>query len=113
LAKKFSDLVKKVQGDWTPEDWRQYESLDQGFRAYVEIEQAARAEIGRAVSQARKAQSLSQKELAERSFIQQSEISRIERGVSNPTALTLVRLANALGQQWSLLPTREVSFLRT
>jgi len=109
LTRKFSELVKKIQQDWTPEDWREYEALDQGFRTYVEIEQAARAEIGRAVYQARKAQSLSQKELAERSLVQQSEISRIERGTSNPTALTLVRLANALGQQWSLLPNRDAA----
>ena len=106
MARKFSDLVKKIQRDWTPEEWREYEALDKGFQAYVKIEQVARVEIGRAVAQARKAESLSQKDLAERSLIQQSEISRIERGSSNPTALTLVRLANALGQQWSLQPPK-------
>ena len=38
--------------------------------------------------------------------IQQAEISRIERGVGNPTAATLLRLAEALEQRLALVPVQ-------
>lgn len=44
----------------------------------------------------RQKRGLTQKQLAERSGIAQSEISRIERGSIHPTEPTLVRLAHAL-----------------
>lgn len=39
------------------------------------------------------------------SSVQQAEISRIERGIGNPTATTSSRLAAALGQKIVLVPT--------
>ncbi|PPF78903.1 hypothetical protein C5B96_13790 [Subtercola sp. Z020] len=53
---------------------------------------------------ARKARSLTQPALSELTGIQQAEISRIERGTGNPTAATLLRLADALGQRVMLVP---------
>ena len=50
-----------------------------------------------AVSSARAAKSISQKELAELTGIDQSDISKIERGVANPSVATLERIAIALG----------------
>ena len=44
----------------------------------------------------REKRGLTQTELAERSGVPQSEISRIERGSVHPTERTLVRLADAL-----------------
>ena len=44
----------------------------------------------------REKRGLTQTELAERSGVPQSEISRIERGYVHPTERTLVRLADAL-----------------
>jgi len=38
--------------------------------------------------------------------IQQAEISRIERGAGNPTAATLLGLADALGQKLTLVPAK-------
>jgi transcriptional regulator with XRE-family HTH domain len=63
-----------------------------------------RAELGSMLAYARKANSLTQPALSELCGIQQAEISRIERGVSNPTAATLLRLADALGQKLTLVP---------
>ena len=42
-------------------------------------------------------ENISQKELADLTGIDQSDISKIERGASNPTLGTLERIANALG----------------
>lgn len=46
---------------------------------------------------------LSQTELAEKTGIDQADISRIERGSGNPTEKTLTRLAEALGAEWKLV----------
>lgn len=51
----------------------------------------------RAVAYARSIAGMSQKELAAKSKIDQSDISKIERGLSNPSVSTLERLAHALG----------------
>ena len=47
---------------------------------------------------------LSQPALSEKSGVQQAEISRIERGLANPTATTLTRLANALDLRLEFTP---------
>ena len=54
------------------------------------------AASARAVSAARARAGLSQKELSERTGIDQSDISKIERGVANPSVATLERIAAAL-----------------
>ncbi len=46
---------------------------------------------------------VSQSELARQTGINQSEISRIERGSGNPTEKTLIRLADALGADLQLV----------
>lgn len=50
-----------------------------------------------AVASARALSGLSQKQLAAMTGIDQSDISRIERGVANPSVSTLERIARALG----------------
>lgn len=51
----------------------------------------------RAVAAARAASGLSQKQLARMTGIDQSDISKIERGTANPSVSTLERIAEALG----------------
>jgi ribosome-binding protein aMBF1 (putative translation factor) len=51
----------------------------------------------------REKRGLSQSELARRTGIHQTEISRIERGSGNPTERTLLRLADALGADLQLV----------
>jgi DNA-binding XRE family transcriptional regulator len=58
---------------------------------------AENAEIGQTVLAARARKGISQKELSELTGIDQSDISKIERGVANPSVGTLKRIANALG----------------
>lgn len=55
-----------------------------------------------AVAAARAASGLSQKQLAAISDIDQSDISKIERGVANPSVSTLERIASALGGQLTI-----------
>jgi len=69
-----------------------------------DAELAARVELGLMLAEARRAHHLTQPALSRATGIQQAEISRIERGIGNPTAATLTRLASALGQKIVLAP---------
>lgn len=53
----------------------------------------------RAVIAARLECNMTQKELAEKTGIRQSNISRIENGTSSPTVDTLARIAAGMGKQ--------------
>ena len=55
-----------------------------------------------AVAVARASAGISQKQLAALSGIDQSDISKIERGIANPSVATLDRIAKALGGQLSI-----------
>ena len=55
-----------------------------------------------AVAAARAAAGISQKQLAALSGIDQSDISKIERGIANPSVATLDRIAKALGGQLNI-----------
>jgi len=52
----------------------------------------------RAIIAARIEQNLTQKELAEKAGIRQSNISRIETGAQSPTIATLQRIAHSIGK---------------
>lgn len=56
-------------------------------------------EIMRAIINARAEKNLTQKQLAERTGLRQSNISRIERGVCNPNIATLKTIAKGLGKE--------------
>ena len=53
-------------------------------------------DVAMQVIELREKHGLTQAQLAERSGIDQADISRIERGATNPTARTLQRIADAL-----------------
>ncbi len=55
--------------------------------------------VTRAIIAARIAANMTQKELAEKSGIRQSNISRIENGTCSPTIATLQALAKGLGME--------------
>lgn len=59
-------------------------------------------EVAKALIEARTSMNMTQKELAERSGIRQSNISRIESGSCSPTIATLQLLAKGLGKQLSI-----------
>ena len=56
-------------------------------------------DVIRAIVDARTSQNMTQKELAEKTGIRQSNISRIENGSASPTIDTLARIAAGLGKQ--------------
>ncbi|MCQ2515529.1 MAG: helix-turn-helix domain-containing protein [Saccharofermentans sp.] len=53
-------------------------------------------EVGEALMRARASKEMSQKELSKISGIDQADISRIERGIANPSIKTLKRIASAM-----------------
>jgi len=62
------------------------------------------SDIIRVLRQARKEQSLSQAELARRLRMTQSQIARIENGLTDPRLSTVTELSRALGFEPVLLP---------
>lgn len=87
----MSDLQKYVE--------KQME--DPEFRAEHEATRAE-FEVTRALIEARVSMNMTQKELAARSGIRQSNISRIENGTCSPTIATLQSLAKGLGKELSV-----------
>jgi len=64
----------------------------------IEIQKMSLHETSaRAVAYARALAGMTQKELATYSGMDQSDISKIERGIANPSVSTLERIAAALG----------------
>jgi len=55
------------------------------------------------IAELREKRSLTQAQLAERTGIDQADISRIERGSTHPTEKTLLRIADALGAELRLV----------
>ncbi len=64
--------------------------------------------VASAVSSARASKGISQKQLASLTGIDQSDISKIERGIANPSVATLDRIAKALGGSLSISITLPV-----
>lgn len=77
----FNEMMKD------PEGKREYDALEPEFQ------------LVRKMIRARREAGLTQKELAERTGIQQSNISRIENGNGNPSLSTLNKLAQGLGKK--------------
>ncbi len=69
--------------------------IDKNVEFYKKGE--ANVTLGNSIIAARARLGISQKQLSEMSGIDQSDISKIERGVSNPSISTLDRLAQAFG----------------
>ncbi len=69
---------------------------DPGFRAEYEALEPEFAIIS-AIVDARKDAGLTQKQLSQRAGIGQADISKIEKGVANPSLKTLKRLAEGMG----------------
>ncbi len=102
MAKNFNELADRAKASWSDDTRRVYEAASSEFIAEVK----ERAELGAVLATARKVRSLTQSALSELTGIQQAEISRIEQGVGNPTAVTLLRLADALEQKLTLVPVK-------
>ncbi len=82
---KFKDHLKEQLKD--PDFRSEYEALEPEY------------EIIRQIILARSKSNITQKELAERSGIKQSNISRLERGTYNPSLNTLKKIAKGLDKE--------------
>lgn len=69
---------------------------DEDFRKEYEAIQPE-MDVIRAIVDARTSQNLTQKELAERTGINQADISKLENGTRNPSVNLLKRLAEGMG----------------
>lgn len=69
---------------------------DEEFRNEYEAIQPE-MDVIRAIVDARTSQNLTQKELAERTGINQADISKLENGTRNPSVNLLKRLADGMG----------------
>ena len=86
---RYQEYKKKALQD--PEVKKEYDALEPEY------------DIIQAMIDARKSQNLTQKELSERTGITQADISRIEKGIRNPSLEMLKRLAHGLGMQLRLV----------
>ena len=79
----FDDMLNEQLQD--PEFRKEYEAIQPEM------------DVIRAIVEARNSQNLTQKELAERTGINQADISKIENGTRNPSLNLLKRLADGMG----------------
>ncbi len=79
------------------DDFLEEQLKDEEFRKEFEALQPEHAVI-QAIIDARKESGLTQKELAEKTGIAQGDISKIEKGLANPSLKTLKRLAIGMGK---------------
>lgn len=97
MANKFSDYLREIEAEAKaegPDAVQQLEALREHFR------------VGRKLAQARLAKKLTQEEVATRSSVNQADISKIERGLANPTFSTLSAVACAVGFEIDVKPRR-------
>lgn len=87
--RKWEDVKKEIETDFTPEDFEEMELEKQVIRATIE---------------ARKKANITQQELSKLSGIIQPSIAKIERGVRIPQYTTLIKLLYPLGYTLKVVP---------
>lgn len=92
-TRSYREIRDAAKAGWS----REAHDINVAAADYLRALSDAQIEIGRQISEARHARKLSQTQLEELSGVKQSEISRIENGLGNPTEETLVRLTTAMG----------------
>lgn len=85
MSNRFDDFLNEQLQD--PALRAEYDALEPEFA------------IMRAVHDARVASGMTQQQLAEKTGIHQTDISKMERGSANPSLRTLQRLAGGLGMK--------------
>lgn len=104
------ELFKKVQVDtggygisWNDDlDLESEEIWENGEKICIIEELDIRLLLSEQLVQARDNVGMTQKQLSEAVGIYQGDISKIERGIGNPSVLTLQRLAEGLGMKLSI-----------
>ena len=93
---EYSEVVARRRARMSADGKAQAEVFDRG------------AKIAADIIALRLAHGWTQTDLAERSGVDQGDISRIERGLSNATEATLGRLAEALDAELHMVPREPV-----
>ncbi|MBR5225049.1 MAG: helix-turn-helix transcriptional regulator [Clostridia bacterium] len=88
MSNRFDDFLKEQMQN--AEFRAEYEALEPEFA------------IMQAMIDARKSSGLTQKQLAEKTGINQADISKLEHGSGNPSLRTLQRLAAGMGMRLKL-----------
>ena len=94
MATKFDDYIREIEHKARangPESIARWEAFNAHYA------------MAREIRELRRSHKLTQKQLAAKSGIDQSEISRIERGQTNPTTTTLTALLAPLGARLSVI----------
>ena len=99
-TRSYSELSARVRQDWGTQARLVAERLGAQLDAELSAQEALGGELRAAREQAR----LTQAALASLAGVQQAEISRIERGMGNPTRDTLLRLTSAVGRRLAIVP---------
>ena len=78
---------------------KQYKEMQMENPEFVKEYESIQPEMDviRAIIEARTSQNMTQKELAERTGINQADISKLENGTRNPSVNLLKRLADGMG----------------
>ena len=94
MATKFADFMAELKR----------EAKAEGPEAVAELKYfRARFRLARRFAEARRKRGWTQKKLADKTGLNQSEISTVENGQANPTYKTLQTLAAALGGRIDLV----------
>ncbi len=93
MSRKFSDFMRELEE----------ETRREGPKAIAEAEAfKAHFRLARELLDLRRERGLTQRQLAHKTGVNQSEISRIEGGNANPTLSTIAVLAGTLDAEFSL-----------
>lgn len=103
MARSYAESAAARRAKWSDDTKAFAAKAGSYFDAQVE----AHRSLGHSLAVARVNAHLTQAELEDRSSVLQPEISRIERGVGNPTTETLIKLASALDTRLTLVPAQE------
>ncbi|MDQ4489034.1 helix-turn-helix transcriptional regulator [Sinomonas sp. ASV486] len=99
-SRPYSEIAARAKAVWSDDATELPDQLRVGLRAEV----SERVALGHELAAARTAAHLTQPELASRAGVQQADISRIERGLGNPTRDTLLKIADALDVRIAVVP---------
>lgn len=99
-TRSYDQLAAGARAKWSPQAHEIATRLGQQLDAEITAQEA----LGRDLRAAREAAHLTQPRLATIAAVQQAEISRIERGLGNPTRDTLLKIAGALNLRLTLAP---------
>ena len=95
MATKFADFIHEIEAEAKAEGPAALEQLE-AFREHFRV--------GRKLAQARLAKKLTQGQVAALAEVNQADISKIERGLANPTFATLSAVACAVDYEIDVRP---------